>query len=255
MAHHSPLLLMLWQVLKDIFVAGHVSHYCTSSPTVANCNDSVQYTYCRIIYGNPTRSKTKTGLNVKILGGSNTVNAGGHGMITSKARSEGFSRVVLTKFGNDRYARIARITLSGWLAREDRLSLLEQVQEVTQEKATSSTFNNLIGELVEVATMAMDEGYVPSNTIRNTGRFENDVCTCGTNLAPQPCQSWSCISKQYTPPTVHSDDIAALIEVIDKVGVNQGWSENNARNLGDHSVYQLVVEILGRSNRNCILEN
>ena len=188
--------------------------------------------------------KTKAGLNVKILGGSNTVNAGGHGMITSKARSEGFSRVALTKFGNDRYARIARITLSGWLAREDRLSLLEQVQEITQEKATSSTFNNLINPLVEVATMAMDEGYVPSNTIRNTGRFENDVCTCGTNLAPQPCQSWSCISKQYTPPTVHSDDIAALIEVIDKVGVNQGWFENNARNLGDQSVYQLVVEIL-----------
>ena len=55
------------------------------------------------------------------------------------------------------------------------------------------------------------------------------------------CLETQCVMKikiptDYIPPTVHSDDIAALIEVIDKVGVNQGWSENNLQNLGDHSV-------------------
>ena len=61
--------------------------------------------------------KSTDGLNIKIFGGRNTVNAGGRGMLLTKAKAEGFSDIAFPSYGNDRYARLARLTLAGWLAR------------------------------------------------------------------------------------------------------------------------------------------
>jgi len=161
------------------------------------------------------------GLNVKIFGNNNTVNAGGNQLLLNKAHADGFSHISMLKYGDDRYIRIARLTLAGWLGREDRSALLENARKAMQVKTTSHAFNNMIGEgLVKVANMVMDEGFVPESTI------DREV--------PTP----------YIPPTVHEDDVKAIAEVVQRVGVNQSWDENPARNLGDQSVFQLVVEIL-----------
>lgn len=165
--------------------------------------------------------KSTDGLNIKIFGNSNTVNAGGHQLLMNKAEAEGFDRVDLQSYAGDRYVRIARLTLAGWLGREDRSALLERSRTAMQVKTTSHAFNNMIGEgLVKVANMVMDEGFVPESTI------DREV--------PTP----------YIPPTAHEDDVKAIAKVVHRVGVNQSWDENPARNLGDQSVFQLVVEIL-----------
>ncbi len=165
--------------------------------------------------------KSTDGLNIKIFGGRNTVNAGGRGMLLTKAKAEGFSDIDFPSYGNDRYARLARLTLAGWLGRADRLSLLENARDAMEVKTTSHAFNNMIGDgLVKAANIAMDEGYVPKATVRS------DV--------PSP----------YVPPTPAEEDVKALATVIHRVGVNQSWDENPARNLGDRAVFELVVEIL-----------
>ncbi|MAL01043.1 MAG: hypothetical protein CL536_02680, partial [Alcaligenaceae bacterium] len=157
----------------------------------------------------------------KVFGNSNTVNAAGHQLLTKKANAEGFSRIDLQSYANDRYVRIARLTLAGWLGREDRLPLLEKARSSMEVKTTSHAFNNMIGEgLVKAAQMAMDDGFVPSNTVRS------DV--------PSP----------YVPPTPEEADVKALFDVIKRVGINQSWDENPARSLGDMAVMRLVVEIL-----------
>ena len=165
--------------------------------------------------------KSTDGLNIKVFGNSNTVNAAGHQLLTKKANAEGFSRIDLQSYANDRYVRIARLTLAGWLGREDRLPLLEKARSSMEVKTTSHAFNNMIGEgLVKAAQMAMDDGFVPSNTVRS------DV--------PSP----------YVPPTPEEADVKALFDVIKRVGINQSWDENPARSLGDMAVMRLVVEIL-----------
>src|SRR5210317_2115800 len=130
--------------------------------------------------------KSTDGLNIKIFGGRNTVNAGGRGMLLTKAKAEGFSDIDFPSYGNDRYARLARLTLAGWLGRADRLSLLENARDAMEVKTTSHAFNNMIGDgLVKAANIAMDEGYVPKATVRS------DV--------PSP----------YVPPTPADEDVNA----------------------------------------------
>lgn len=165
--------------------------------------------------------KSTDGLNIKIFGGRNTVNAGGRGMLLTKAKAEGFSDIDFPSYGNDRYTRLARLTLAGWLGRADRLGLLENARVAMEVNTTSHAFNNMIGDgLVKACNIAMDEGYVPKATVRSN--------------VPSP----------YVPPTPADEDVKALSKVIHRVGVNQSWDENPARNLGDRAVFELVVEIL-----------
>jgi len=165
--------------------------------------------------------KSTDGLNVKIFGNRNTVNAGGHSLLMSKSTAEGFSRIELKSYGDDRYVRIARLTLAGWLGRDDRIGLLEQARSAMEVKTTSHAFNNMIGEgLVKGCQILMDEGFVPEHTIDRE------------------------VPLTYTPPTVHEDDVKAATAIIHRVGINQSWNENPARNLGDSSVMELLVEIL-----------
>lgn len=161
------------------------------------------------------------GLNVKIFGGSNTVNAGGRSLLMNHAKALGYDDIDFPSYAADRYHRLARLTLAGWLGREDRYELIESARIGMEVATTSHAFNNMIGEgLVKAAQIAMDEGYVPSKTVRS------DV--------PSP----------YTPPTPNEADVDALAAVIRRVGVNQSWDENPARGLGDKAVFQLVVEML-----------
>jgi hypothetical protein len=165
--------------------------------------------------------QSSDGLNIKIFGNSNTVNAGGKSLLDTKAKSCGFTRVDFPSASSDRYVRLARLTLSGWLAREDRMPLLQSAKEQMQVYTTSHAFNEIVGDLVKVCNMLMDEGYVPRKTVRK------DVD-----------------SKDYQPPKLSATDIEKAKKLVQRIGVNQGWAENNARCLGDGSVFELVVEIL-----------
>uniref|UniRef100_UPI00311E0A3B hypothetical protein n=1 Tax=Limnobacter sp. TaxID=2003368 RepID=UPI00311E0A3B len=165
--------------------------------------------------------QSSDGLNIKIFGNSNTVNAGGKSLLDTKAKSCGFTKVDFPSASSDRYVRLARLTLSGWLAREDRMPLLQSAKEQMQVYTTSHAFNEIVGDLVKVCNMLMDEGYVPRKTVRK------DVD-----------------SKDYQPPKLSATDIEEAKKLIQRIGVNQGWAENNARCLGDGSVFELVVEIL-----------
>jgi len=167
--------------------------------------------------------KRSHGLNVKVFGSSNTVNAGGHQLLMKKAEAEGFDGIELKSYGDDRYTRIARLTLAGWLARQDRLPLMEMARSAMEVKTTSHAFNNMIGEgLVKACNIVMDEGFIPTHTLAG-----NDVG-----------------EGEYVPPVVHSADVKEVQDIISRVGANQSWEDNPARNLGDTSVFELVVEIL-----------
>ena len=179
-----------------------------------------------------TEFKSTDGLNIKIFGGRNTVNAGGHSMLMNRSNAEGFDRVVLKSYGDDRYVRIARLTLAGWLGRDvmsfeegtgsidDRKLLLEVAKSAMEVKTTSHAFNDMIGDLVKACQIVMDEGFIPSSTVRK------DI--------PTP----------FIPGTPHRDDVKEVASIIERVGANQNWNDNTARNLGDMNVCHLVVEIL-----------
>ena len=197
------------------------------------------------------------GLNIKIFGGSNTVNAGGNQLLSTKAVGEGFHPLIdYQSYASDRYVRIARLTLAGWLGRDaektqhdstvplphgerpaptSRLGILERAMSAMGVKTTSHVFNNMIGEgLVKVCNMVMDEGFVPEQTARLERDSTGRVIGVSDDVSTDP----------YIPPTPHEDDVKAILEVISRVGKNQGWAENPARNLGDVAVCELVVEIL-----------
>lgn len=177
--------------------------------------------------------KSTDGLNVKIFGGSNTVNAGGHNLLSRMATGEGFSRITYTSGGNDRYLRLARIVLAGWLGREDRIPLLEKARSNMEVKTTSHAMKDIAGTdgLLKVVSMATQEGFVPTSTIRSTD--EDDL--------PSP----------YVPPTPAEADVKALAEIVKRVGANQSWNDNPARFLGDQSVFELVVEIIAIAVETC----
>ena len=186
--------------------------------------------------------KSTDGLNIKIFGGSNTVNAAGHSMLIRRANAEGWDRINLKSWGDDRYVRIARLTLAGWLAREDehtfdRHVLLDVAQAAMEVKTTSHAFNDMIGDLVKACQIVMDEGFIPLGTARiipqSSGGFvlSDEVKSMIENQA-------------YIPPTVYGEDVKLVSAIINEVGANQSWNDNAARNLGDVNVFKLVVEIL-----------
>ena len=177
--------------------------------------------------------QSSDGLNIKVFGSSNTVNAGGHHLLSRMATGAGFSRIDYTSGGNDRYLRIARIVLAGWLGRENRIPLLEQARSNMEVKTTSHAMKDIAGTdgLLKVVSMATQEGFIPTSTIRSTD--EADL--------PSP----------YVPPTPHEDDIKTLAEIVKRVGANQSWNDNPARHLGDQSVYELAVEIIAIALETC----
>lgn len=182
--------------------------------------------------------KSTDGLNIKIFGGSNTVNAAGHSMLIRRANAEGWDRINLKSWGDDRYVRIARLTLAGWLARDsDRHVLLDVAQAAMEVKTTSHAFNDMIGDLVKACQIVMDEGFIPLGTARiipqSGGGFvlSDEVKSMIGNQA-------------YIPPTVYGEDVKLVSAIINEVGANQSWNDNAARNLGDVNVFKLVVEIL-----------
>jgi len=187
-----------------------------------------------------TEFKSTDGLNIKIFGGRNTVNAGGHSMLMNRSNGAGFDRVVLSGRGDDRYVRIARLTLAGWLGRDvmsfeegtgsidDRKLLLEVAKSAMEVRTTSHAFNDMIGDLVKACQIVMDEGFIPSSTVRQEG------VQFGSSKDGVP----------YIPPTVNVDDVKEVASIIERVGANQNWNDNTARNLGDMNVCYLVVEIL-----------
>ncbi len=146
--------------------------------------------------------QSSDGLNIKVFGSSNTVNAGGHNLLSRMATGAGFSRIDYATGGSDRYLRLARIVLAGWLAREDRIPLLEQARSNMEVKTTSHAMKDISGTdgLLKVVSMATQEGFVPTATIRSTDSAD----------LPSP----------YVPPTPHEDDIKTLAEIVKRVGVN-----------------------------------
>lgn len=167
------------------------------------------------------------GLNANILGGGNTVNAGGHQLLMSMATGCGFSRVELLDKGDERWGRICRIVLSGWLARKaENLQLIEVGKSVLNVKTTSSVFNALIfNGLLSATEMCMNEGVVPHNTIDHT-RAEK-------------------LGENYYLENVHEADSRQVRDTILRVGKNQNWDDNTANLvLGLDRTCELVAEIL-----------
>lgn len=177
--------------------------------------------------------QSSDGLNIKVFGSSNTVNAGGHNLLSRMATGAGFSRIDYATGGSDRYLRLARIVLAGWLARENRIPLLEQARSNMEVKTTSHAMKDISGTdgLLKVVSMATQEGFVPTATIRSTDSAD----------LPSP----------YVPPTPHQDDIKTLAEIVNRVGANQSWNDNPARHLGDQSVFELAVEIIAIALETC----
>lgn len=188
--------------------------------------------------------KSTDGLNIKIFGGSNTVNAAGHSMLIRRANAEGWSGIKLAKWADDRYHRIARLTLAGWLARDiDRHVLLDVAQAAMEVKTTSHAFNDMIGDLVKACQIVMDEGFRPNGTARIIPTINEGGIGLGGFVLSDEVKSM--IENQaYIPPTVHADDVGYVAAIINEVGANQSWNDNAARNLGDVNVFKLVVEIL-----------
>ena len=192
--------------------------------------------------------KSTDGLNIKIFGGRNTVNAAGHSMLIRRANAEGWDRINLKSWGDDRYVRIARLTLAGWLAREDehtfdRHVLLDVAQAAMEVRTTSNAFNDMIGDLVKACQIVMDEGFRPNGTARIIPTINEGGIGLGGFVLSDEVKSM--IENQaYIPPTVHADDVGYVAAIINEVGANQSWNDNAARNLGDVNVFKLVVEIL-----------
>jgi ribosomal protein S27E len=171
----------------------------------------------------------KNGLNAVIFGGTNTVNAAGHSLIMKKAFAEGWSDLDLLSYGDSRYNRIARICLSsylGWLntgGSKNGNALLQNAQNAMELRSSSHAFNQMIGGLESAISICTDEGFVPTSSLM-------DYELTGTN--------------DWNIPMASSSDTFDVDHILNTVGINQGWGENPARNLGDELVCTLVVQVL-----------
>lgn len=170
--------------------------------------------------------KKSHGLNAGILGGSNTVNAGGHALLTSAATGAGFSRVVLTSAGEDRYSRLSRIVLAGALG--SPLFNLGGIQSLIvaktslNVKTTSHAFVEISMGLEKLCTILMNEGFVPSS--------QSIIIDVG-NIKP------------VDGPDLDMD-IMRAIEIVRRVGVNQGWAENPIQQYGRAAMH-MACRVLG----------
>lgn len=173
--------------------------------------------------------KKEYGLNAHILGDGNTVNAGGHALLTAKAKAEGFSRVVLVDAGEHRWTRFCRIVLAGALGSDQygmNLNSLVICANQLQLKTTSHAFNDLSYGLRDLCTILMNEGFVP----RTMGI---DTTADGYFFAIRTSteEEWD-------------KEITEAVAIIKRVGSNQGWNDNSIAGFGDRVACRLAMSVL-----------
>jgi len=173
--------------------------------------------------------KKEYGLNANILGRNNTVNAGGHALLTAKAKAEGFSRVELIDAGEHRWTRFCRIVLSGALGSSlygMNLNSLVICANQLDLKTTSHAFNDLSYGLRDLCTILMNEGFVP----RTMGI---DTTADGYFFAVRTSteEEWD-------------EEITEAVAIVKRVGVNQGWVDNSIASFGDRVACRLAMSVL-----------
>jgi len=169
------------------------------------------------------------GLRAKILGGSNTVNAGGHAMNRAKAAAEGFT---VPKDANlsgkdDPYRILPRMVFSGALGDPaygiDARTLVIAAGALNV-KTTSHAFNDLTRGLQSVCTMLMNEGFVPRSM-----------------ATP--------VVDGYVVPSVedegmNNDEIQEVVGILQRVGKDQGLDDNPVVSIGLPVVARLAITVL-----------
>jgi len=173
--------------------------------------------------------KKEYGLNAHILGNRNTVNAGGHALLTAKAKAEGFSRVDLLDAGEHRWTRFCRIVLSGALGSSlygMNLNSLVICANQLDLKTTSHAFNDLSYGLRDLCTILMNEGFVPRTMGIDT---TDDGYFFAIRTSTE--EEWD-------------EEITEAVAIVKRVGSNQGWDDNAIGGFGDRVACRLAMSVL-----------
>lgn len=170
------------------------------------------------------------GLAIKILGGSNTVNAGGHAMNRAKAAAEGFTihpKESRLDGSNDPYIILPRIVLAGAMGDPSYgldIRTLVIAKGALNVKTTSHAFNDLSRGLTAVCEMLMNEGFVPRS------------------MATPVVDGY--VIPSVEDESMNNDEIQEVVGILKRVGKDQGLDDNPVVSIGLPVVARLAITVL-----------